>query len=101
MLRLPLKHFPLPQRLPAGECEQEILIPYEKLADYLEKAEAEVLLARGNEGDEMVLPIGTRKRKRDSTPPETLHMADEERFKADELEVEERAQREDPEWEET
>ena len=80
MLRLPLKDFPLPELLPPGDCEQEILISYEKLAEYLEKAEAQAQLVRAKQGLSKKMPVGMRKRKRDSTSPESLGSADEERF---------------------
>ena len=46
MIRLLFKHFRLPEFLPPGDCEQEIFILYEKLADYLELAETEERLVR-------------------------------------------------------
>ena len=101
MLRLPLKYFPLPGLVPPGDCEQEILIPYEKLADYLEEAEAVERLNKTEEGVSMVMPMGMRKRKRELTPPETLDIADERRFEREELEAERRASEEDVEWKET
>ena len=100
MIRLPLKHFPLPELLPPGDCEQEILIPYEKLADYLEEAEAHEQLVRTKEGVSMVMPVGMRKRKRDLTPPETLSITDERRFEREELMAEMLADKEDEEWKE-
>ncbi|MCJ1404966.1 hypothetical protein MMC11_008192 [Xylographa trunciseda] len=100
-LRLPLKYFPLPGLLPPGDCEQEILIPYEKLADYLEEAETETRLTETKEGASMVMPMGMRKRKRESTPPETLNMADERRFEREESGAERRASEEDVLWKET
>ncbi|MCJ1250788.1 hypothetical protein MMC30_008016 [Trapelia coarctata] len=100
-LRLPLKHFPLPELLPPGDCEQEILIPYEKLADYLEEAEVEDQFVRMKAGALGVVPMGMRKRKRDLTPPETLNMADERRFEREELAAERLAEKEDEEWKES
>ena len=100
-LRLPLKYFlPLSDLHPPEAGEQEIIIPFEKLAQYLEEAEAQEQLVRAEQGISKIMPVGMRKRRRESTPPETLDSADERRFEWDELMVEKLADEQEKDWKE-
>ena len=80
--------------------EQRIIIPYEELAQYLDEAEAAKQLERAEQGIQVTMPAGMRKRKRESTPPESLGSADERRFEQEELIAEQLADKEDEDWKE-
>jgi len=70
-LRLPLQYFiPSTVLLPPSTGEQEITISYEKLAHFLDRAEAFERDRR--KGYARELPAGTLKRRREETPPESL-----------------------------
>ena len=58
---------------------QEIIIPYEQLASFLEKAE-NIQHSQGTIGTPDLLEAGIRNRKRPDTPPEELVSEDERTF---------------------
>lgn len=66
--------------------EQEIIVPFEKLAQYLEEAERSEQDSKT--GTVQAMPVGMRKRKREETPPETLSVTDERRFAQEEADAE-------------
>lgn len=78
--------------------EQEIIIPFENLAQYLEEAEQSEQDSRTGAVDAM--PAGMRKRRREETPPETLSLTDERRFAQEEANAEIFATKEGEDWKE-
>ena len=80
---------------PSEALRQEILIPYTKLAEYLDKAEAQYHLKKTQQGRQE--PV-VRKRRRASTPPDELASEDEKRFKQAEQKADRTADKEDEDF---
>ncbi|KAL9120796.1 MAG: hypothetical protein Q9187_002652, partial [Circinaria calcarea] len=96
-LRLPLKHFhPLSEPLPPEDGDPEIVIPYERLAEYLKEAEEEARSTQ--QGTSKVMQVGMRKRKREETPPEILDPIHERRFTQAELKADDMTEKQDEDW---
>jgi len=74
--------------------DEEIFIPAKDLFTYLCDAEDSDLKSRGSPVCKGINP-GTRKRRRESTPPDQLDEDDEDQFQAEEDRAEERAERDD------
>jgi len=74
--------------------DEEIFIPAKDLFTFLCDAELGDLAARASPKDKAINP-GTRKRRRESTPPDELNEDDERQFQADEDRAEDLVQRDD------
>ena len=94
-LRFQLKDF-VPCQIEADPdgLAHEILIPYEKLAMFVDEAEHR----QGTKTIPYVLEAGIRKRKRQSTPPEELNSEDERVFQRIETIEARRVKEQDGEW---
>ncbi|MCJ1281277.1 hypothetical protein MMC26_000595 [Xylographa opegraphella] len=94
-LRLQLKHF-VPSEIEAelGGLAQEILIPYEKLAIFVDKAQD----LESTENITYMPPAGIRKRRRQSTPPEEFISEDERVYRRRETIEARRVEEQDEEW---
>jgi len=74
--------------------DEELFIPARDLFTYLCDAELGDLAARASPKYKVINP-GTRKRRRESTPPDELGEDDEHQFQADEDRAEDRAEQDD------
>ena len=81
-LRLQLKHF-VPRQIEADPdgLVREILIPYEKIAMFVNRAED----IQGTENIPYVPEAGIRQRKRHSNPPEEVKSEDERIYQRPEM----------------
>jgi hypothetical protein len=70
-LVLLLKDFDVPVGIPAAHQNRRIEISYQTLTEYLGEAEAGYQAMDGN-GGLLQMPVGTKKRKRERTPPSSL-----------------------------
>lgn len=78
-LQIQLNHFvPSPIATDLEAFHQQIVIPYKKLADFLD--EAEIFNKTSEQGIEDQFRPGVKKRVRESTPTDELGPEDEERF---------------------
>lgn len=92
-----MNHFiPSPIAINSEALHQKIVISYEKIADFLYKAE--VFSKTSEQGIKAQLRPGVEKRMRESTPPDELGSEDEERFQREESEESTRANEEDRDW---
>lgn len=93
-----MNHF-VPSPIASGleAFHQQIVIPYKKLADFLD--EAEIFNKTSEQGIEDQLRPGVKKRRSESAPPDGLGPEDEERFQREESEGSTRAnEEEDWDW---
>jgi hypothetical protein len=93
-LRLHLGDFALKVLAGKTRLDEEIFIPAKALFQYLEIAERGDLRTRASPEGDAINP-GTRKRRREYTPPEELDDKAEHRFRVDEDRVEQRAEQDD------
>lgn len=80
--------------------EQRIVISYEKLAAYLDQAEALYESRKSKQGIQNVLSASRRKRRRELTPEEELMSDDERKFAEFKAAEAKRVQKRDEEWKE-
>lgn len=98
-MRIQLKHLVSSEiSIPLDALDQEVVITYSQLAEYVDKAESAEREENSGHNTADSLKSGVRKRRRESTSPEVLASEDESRSEEAELKAKRAVEKKDDDW---